>query len=142
MQKVAQIEQYFNCLTIYILYNTIANLMIEFIFIAIGLGSMIIAIYSIHNWLRWKESNISTIRAKVFLDKSFLEYNFKLTIVLVIIIGLSISLNLMKDYLELSGNISNVFSFINLSLLPMAMLSLGLVVQRWHKLLDKPKYPY
>lgn len=116
--------------------------MIEFIFIAIGLAFVIgIAFYSIHNWFRWRESNISIIRAKVFLDKSFLEYNFKLTIILVLSIALSISLTLMRDYLKLSDNISNVFSLINFSLLPIAMLSLGFVVQRWHKVLERPKYP-
>ncbi len=115
--------------------------MIEFIVIAICLIlAMAITFYSFHNWLHWKESNISTIRAKVFLDKSFLEYNFKLTIVLVII-ALLTSLNLVTEYMKLTGTISNLFSIINFSILPATMLSLGFVVIRWHRLLDGHKYP-
>lgn len=116
--------------------------MIEFIVIAICLVfAMVIAFYSFHNWLHWKERNISTIRAKVFLDKSFLEYNFKVTIISVLLIALLTSLNLMTEYMKLTGTISNVFFIINFSILPAIMLSLGFVVIRWHRLLDTPKYP-
>jgi hypothetical protein len=116
--------------------------MIEFVVIAICLVFAIaITFYSFINWLYWKESNISTIRAKVFLDKSFLEYNFKLTIVLVLLIALLTSLNFVTEYMKLTGSISNVFSIINFSILPATILSLGFVVQRWHKILVGPKYP-
>lgn len=116
--------------------------MIGFILIAISMVfAMIITFYSFHNWLHWRESNISTIRAKVFLDKSFLEYDFKFTIVLVLLIALLTSLNLVTEYMKLTGSISNVFSIINFSILPAIMLSLGFVVQRWHRLLDGHKYP-
>jgi hypothetical protein len=116
--------------------------MIEFIVIEICLVfAMAIIFYSFHNWLLWKESNTSIIRAKVFLDKSFLEYNFKITVVLVLLIVLLTSLHMMNEYMKLTGTISSVFSFINFSVLPATMLSLGFVVQRWHRILDAPKYP-
>ena len=116
--------------------------MIEFIVIAICLVfAVAITFCSFDNWLHWKESNISTIRAKVFLDKSFLEHNFKLTIVLVLLIVLLTSLNLMTEYIKLTGALSNVFSIINFGILPATMLSLGFVVQRGHRILDGPKYP-
>ena len=116
--------------------------MIEFIIIAICLVfAVAITFYSFHNWLHWKESNISTIRAKVFLDKSFLEYNFKITILLVFLIAFLTSLNLVTGYMKLTGTISNMFSIINFSILPATMLSLGFVIQRWHRILDGPKFP-
>ncbi|TRZ87894.1 MAG: hypothetical protein D4R88_08690 [Methanosarcinales archaeon] len=42
---------------------------------------------SIFNWIRWKKIEPETTKARVFLDKKFLNTNFKLTFVIVVIVG-------------------------------------------------------
>jgi len=55
---------------------------------------------SVRNLVRWKEIGMDTTKAKVFLDKSFLNANFKLTLAAV---GLIFIHFIIMEYLEFTG---------------------------------------
>lgn len=95
------------------------------------------ACVSIKNWKIWRESDFDMIKAKVFLDKSFLDNNFKLSLALVWIMGGLVSLHSIMEYWELKGTMSYEFYHVYYGLLPVAMLSLVLVTSIWFKLLNK-----
>lgn len=92
---------------------------------------------SIKNWKIWKESDLDTIKAKVFLDKSFLDTNFKLSLAMVWIMGGLVSLHSIMEYREIKENASNGFNHFYYGLLPAAMFGLMLVTSAWFKLLNK-----
>lgn len=114
--------------------------MIEIYIILVAL-SLIFAIsaayFSINSWRRWKENDIDTIKAKVFLDKSFLDYNFKLSLALVWIMGGLVSLHSIMEYVQIKGGMSYGFYNVYSGVLPVAMLSLVSVTYTWFKLLSK-----
>lgn len=99
--------------------------------------AFIAAYFSINSWIRWKESDFDTIKAKVFLDKSFLDYNFKLSLAVVWIVGGLISLHSIMEYIEINGSIPAGFYNVYYGALPVAMLSLVLVTYLWFRLLSK-----
>ncbi len=101
------------------------------------LFALVAAYFSINSWRRWKKSDFDTIKAKVFLDKSFLDYNFKLSLAVVWIVGGLISLHSIMEYLEINGSISYGFYNVYYGVLPVAMLSLVLVTYLWFRLLSK-----
>ncbi len=109
------------------------------ILVALSLVFTLIAAYfSINSWRLWKESDFDTIKAKVFLDKSFLDYNFKLSLAVVWIVGGLISLHSIMEYIELYGRSIPVgFYNVYYGVLPVAMLSLVLVTYLWFRLLSK-----
>jgi hypothetical protein len=95
------------------------------------------AYFSIKSWILWRKSDITTIKAKVFLDKSFLDYNYKLVLFAVwFTIGLILT-HLIMEYVELTGRVSYSFYLVYYSLFPVAMLSVMLVTYMWYKLLSK-----
>lgn len=104
--------------------------------------AMTAACFSIYSWRRWKESDFDTIKAKVFLDKSFLNYNFKLSLAVVWIVGGLVSLHSIMEYVELYGSIPPGFYNVYYGALPVAMLSLVLVTYTWFKLLNKNSKNY
>lgn len=114
--------------------------MIEIYTIMVALSlifGVIAAYFSINSWRRWRESDFDTIKAKVFLDKSFLDYNFKLSLSAVWIVGGFVSLHSIMEYFEIKGSIPYGFYGIYYIVLPLAMLSLVSVTYTWFKLLGK-----
>ena len=96
-----------------------------------------IAIYiSIINWIRWKKIEPETTKARVFLDKKFLDTNFKLTFVTVVIVGGMLSFHSIMEYFELVGIDFAGFYLYYYSLLPLAMGCLVLLSYMWFKLLN------
>ena len=93
-----------------------------------------IAIYfSVKTLLRWKEIEMDTTRARVFLDKSFLDANFKLTLAAV---GLVFIHFIMMEYIEFTGfPLQGLFSVIYFGFFLGSMLALVLLVYLWYKLL-------
>jgi len=90
---------------------------------------------SVKNSLRWKESEMDTVRAKVFLDKSFLNANFKLTLVVV----WSVFINfIMMEYAEFTGlPLQGFLNIIYFGFSLGSMVSLTLLMYIWYKLLRK-----
>lgn len=95
------------------------------------------AYFSIKSWILWKKSDITTIKAKVFLDKSFLDYNYKLVLIAVWFTVVLVFLHLIMEYIELTWSVSYRFYLVYYSLFPAAMLSLMFVAYMWYKLLSK-----
>lgn len=96
----------------------------------------VIATYlSVNNLLRWKKIEIDTARARVFLDKSFLNTNFKLTLAVVGLVFIHFTL---MEYVQLTGfPLQGLLNVIYLSSFLVSMLALVLLVYTWHKLLSK-----
>lgn len=113
----------------------------QIILISISLIFAIVAVYlSIKSLKSWKENDLDIIKAKVFLDKSFLNNNFKISLALAwIIIGL-VSIHSIMEYLEFNGSIFYGFDLIYYSVLPVAMLSLVLMTYIWFKILSRPQH--
>ena len=91
---------------------------------------------SIYNWIRWKKIEPETTKARVFLDKKFLDTNFKLTFVTVVIVGGMLSLHSIMEYFELVGIDFAGFYIYYYSLLPIATGCLVLLSILWFKLLN------
>jgi len=90
---------------------------------------------SIKNLLRWKEIEMDTTRARVFLDKSFLNANFKLTLA---VVGLVFIHFIIMEYVELTGfPLQGLFNVIYFGSFLGSMLALVLLVYIWYKLLSK-----
>ena len=90
---------------------------------------------SVRNLLRWKEIEMDTTRAKVFLDKSFLNANFKLTLAAV---GSVFIHFIMMEYFEFTGfPLQGLFHVIYFGFFLGSMLALVLLVYIWYKLLRK-----
>ena len=90
---------------------------------------------SVNNLLRWKEIEMDTVRAKVFLDKSFLNANFKLTLAAVCLVFINF---IMMEYVEFTGfPLQGLFNLIYFGFFLGSMLALILLVYIWHKLLRK-----
>jgi hypothetical protein len=109
---------------------------LSFISVTVLLILAFIATYfSIKNLMRWKEMEIDLTRARVFLDKSFLNSNFKLTFLLV---GLLFLHFIIMEYHEVTGNILQGFNFVLYYVTFVAsMLALVLLVYIWYKVLYK-----
>jgi|SRR5450759_4318396 uncharacterized membrane protein len=95
----------------------------------------VIATYlSVKNLLRWKKIEMDTAKARVFLDKSFLNTNFKLTLA---VVGL-IFIHFILMEVQLAGfPLQGLFNVIYLSSFLVSMLALVLLVYTWYKLLSK-----
>jgi len=91
--------------------------------------------FSIKNLMRWKEIEIDLTRARVFLDESFLNSNFKLTFLLV---GLLFLHFIIMEYHEVTGIILQGFNLVLYYVTFVAsMLALVLLVNIWYKVLYK-----
>lgn len=92
---------------------------------------------TIKSWLFWNNNDENTIKARVFLDKTFLIQNFRLTIVSVLILIVIIGIHILMEYIELTGKVSFDFYIVYYGVFPVAMLSLTLVMYKWYKILYK-----
>lgn len=89
---------------------------------------------SIKTLFRWKKIEMDTVRARVFLDKSFLKTNFKLTFA---VVGLTFIHFILMEYVQLTGfPIHGLFSVVYFSSFFGSMLTLVLLVYKWYKLLS------
>ncbi len=111
-------------------------LLISLISVTLLLILAAIATYlSVKNLLRWKEIGMDTTRARVFLDRSFLSANFKLTLVAV---GLVFLHFILMEYIELTGfSMGGVFHVVYFGLFLGSMAALVMLVYIWYKLLHK-----
>jgi hypothetical protein len=90
---------------------------------------------SVKNLLRWKKNEMDTTKARVFLDKSFLNDNFKLTLAAV---GLVFIHFIIMEYAELTGfPLQGFFNVIYFGFFLGSMVALVLLVNLWYKLLHK-----
>ena len=93
-----------------------------------------IAIYlSFRNLACWKKLDLSTLKAKVFLDSSFLKYDFKLTIIMVALL----SFHFITEYMELEGVLPQYMDIACQYSLPLVLLILVLIQYKWYTLLHK-----
>ncbi len=112
--------------------------MIEFVpyLMAISLlFAVIAACISVLNWMHWNKIETDTMKARVFLNKSFLKSNFRLTIATVVIVGGMVGLHSLMEYLELTGIDIKGFYLFYYGLLPVATGCLMLMAYSWYKLL-------
>lgn len=101
---------------------------------------LVAAYFSIKSWILWKNSALETIKARVFLSKSFLNHNFTLSLIIFwSLIGLVI-LHSIMEYIELTGSISYGFYIVYYGLFPVALLLLIFLTRMWYKILstDRP----
>ncbi len=112
--------------------------MIEFVayLLVISMAFTVMAVYfSVINWKRWKEIETDTIKARVFLDRQFLNLNFKITLVSVILVGGMATLHLLMECFELAGFKFSGFYLLYYGMLPVATGILTILAYLWHKLL-------
>lgn len=97
--------------------------------------SAMATLFSLLNLKRWKEIDIDRARATVFLDKSFLCTNFKLTLAAV---GLVFLHFIIMEYYEIHQlEVTGLFSFIYYGVFILSMLALVMLVMIWYRLLHK-----
>jgi len=96
----------------------------------------VILIYlSVKTLLYWKEIEMDTARARVFLDKSFLNNNFKLTLAVAGFVSIHF---ILMEYVQLTGfPLQGVFNIIYFSSFLYSMLALVMLLCTWNKLLGK-----
>jgi len=99
------------------------------------LFAVIAACISILNWIRWNNIETDTMKARVFLDKSFLKSNFRMTIATVVIVGGMVGLHSLMEYFEIVGIDFTGFYLFYYGLLPVATGCLMLMAYLWYKLL-------
>ncbi len=99
----------------------------------------VIATYlSVKDLLRWKKIELDTAKARVFLDKSFLNINFKLTLA---VVGLVFIHFILMEYVQLTGfPLQGLFKIFYFGFFLGSILALIWLVYIWHKLLRKNKY--
>ena len=109
---------------------------ISLILVALLLILAVIATFlSVKNLLRWKKMEMDTAKAKVFLDKSFLNTNFKLNLA---VVGLVFIHFILMEYVQLTGlPMQGLFNVIYISSFLVSMLALVLTVYIWYILLSK-----
>lgn len=97
--------------------------------------SAIATFFSLLNMKKWKEIDIDRARASVFLDKSFLSTNFKLTLAAV---GLVFLHFIIMEYYEIHHlEVMGLFSFVYYGVFIISMLALVMLVMIWYRLLHK-----
>lgn len=108
---------------------TKTNILIIFFLLLISIGSFLL----LSNVIRWKNINSNNLRAKVFLDKSFLEIHF---ILLMVLTGFT-TIHIIPDPLEMMGIVSDgvIWGIIDEGGHIAIMLSLLLMVYLWYRLL-------
>ncbi|SNQ61665.1 hypothetical protein [Candidatus Methanoperedens nitratireducens] len=107
---------------------------IYYISLVFSLIAATIGIYlSLKSWMRLRRIELDTLKARAFLDKSFLYTNFKFTLV---VIGL-VFLHMILEYIELGGNLPPELHPVYYGIFPVAILVLVLMISTWHKLLYK-----
>ena len=106
----------------------------------LAIFSMVISLFaifiSIFNLAKWVNIEPETTKARVFLDRKFLNTNFKLTFLIIIISGVLISVHSMMEYFQLVGIEFTEFYTIYYSLLPAVTVCLLLLAYYWFKLLN------
>lgn len=115
------------------------------IYYSIIAASYILAVlaahYSFKNWIRWKEIEVDTVKARIFLDKSFLVNNFRLTFVAIGIMAGLTSTYLLVEYAGIKSDLTLPLrlNLVYFSVFPVALLSFVLVAyaRMWHQLLYK-----
>jgi hypothetical protein len=102
--------------------------------------SMIISVFaiviSIFNLAKWVNIEPETTKARVFLDRKFLNTNFKLTFLIIIISGVLISIHSTMEYFQIVGVEFSGFYIIYYGLLPAVTVCLLLLAFYWFKLLN------
>lgn len=102
--------------------------------------SIIVAVFaifiSIINLIKWVKTEPETAKARVFLDRKFLDTNFKLTFLIIIISGVLISIHSIMEYFQLVGFDFSGFYIIYYSLLPAVTVCFLLLAYYWFKLLS------
>lgn len=114
--------------------------MIELVPYLMGISllfAVIAACISILNWISWNKIETDTMKARVFLDKSFLKSNFRITIATVVIVGGMLGQHSLMEYFELVGIEFSGFYIFYYGLLPVATFCLMLMAYMWYKLLNR-----
>jgi hypothetical protein len=99
-------------------------------------GSIILALIGfvivLRIWIRWKHIDKDVLKARVFLDKMFLEKNW----IYVFLTGASIAVHQFLDFMILSNYIVNDWAeFLSQTLEFLGLLFLVILVYEWFKLL-------
>lgn len=105
------------------------SLVFSLIVAAIGVN------FSLKSWARLKKSELDTLKARVFLDKSFVYTNFKLTLV---VIGL-VTFHMIMEITELRGTLPPELHPVYYGVFPVVILILVQMIHMWYGLLHKEK---
>lgn len=88
--------------------------------------------FVIQIWKKWRQLDPNVIKARVFLDKKFLEKNWAY----VFLAGLSITIHQLMDFLGNNFDISNyAYEFISELTEFLALLFLVVLAYEWYKVL-------
>lgn len=116
--------------------DSIIVIRIYYISLVFSLIIAAIGVYiSLKSWIRLKEIELDTLKARAFLDKSFLYTNFKLTL---FVIGL-VTLHMIMESTEFEGILPPELHPVYYAVFPVAILSLVLMIYSWYRLLYKEK---
>jgi hypothetical protein len=91
--------------------------------------------FSLKSWERLKEIEINALKARAFLDKSFIYTNFKFTLV---VIGL-VTIHMIMESFEFDGILPPELYPVYYAVFPVAILCLLLMIYSWYRLLYKEK---
>lgn len=91
--------------------------------------------FSLKSGVRLKKTELDTLKARVFLDKSFVYTNFKLTLV---VIGL-VTFHMILEITELRGTLPPELHPVYYGVFPVVILILVQMIHMWYRLLHKEK---
>ncbi len=110
----------------------------EIYYISLAFSLIVAAIgvyFSLKSWVRLKKIELDTLKARVFLDKSFVYTNFKLTLV---VIGL-VTLHMIMEITELGETLPPELHPVYYGVFPVVILILVQMIHMWYRLLHKEK---
>lgn len=87
--------------------------------------------FSLKSWTRLKQIELDILKARIFLDKSFVYTNFKLTLV---VIGL-VTFHMIMEYTELGGTLPPELHPVYYGVFPVVILILVQMIHMWYRLL-------
>ncbi len=91
--------------------------------------------FSLKSWARLKKIELDTLKARVFLDTSFVYTNFKLTLV---VIGL-VTFHIIMEITDLGGTLPPELHPVYYGIFPVVILILVQMIFMWYRLLHKEK---
>ncbi|MBW6518316.1 MAG: hypothetical protein K0A89_07425 [ANME-2 cluster archaeon] len=101
---------------------------------------LILLLYS--NWRLWNQTDVTVLKAKIFLDEKFMKNNFLMFSLMGIIVGLSIGFHIIIEMIELIAieipavihPVVNLFYYVGLIISFVCLLAMGVF---WRNILRK-----
>jgi len=115
----------------------------EYLFFVLSLLLIVLLILLLYsNWRLWNQTDVTVLKAKIFLDEKFMKNNFLMFSLMGIIVGLSIGFHIIIEMIELIAieipavihPVVNLFYYVGLIISFVCLLAMGVF---WRNILRK-----